>query len=141
MRTQIQTRIEIRELSETECLDLLASRDLGRIAIVRDGQPLIFPINYAVSHNIVTFRTGPGTKLDHTPGAAVAFEIDGYDHGTNESWSVLVQGLAVDATNGMDEVSWLARAAIPRPIGPGAKLHRLAIAPHTITGRRIPRVL
>lgn len=32
-------------LSEEECLGLLASNEVGRLAVVVDGQPLIFPVN------------------------------------------------------------------------------------------------
>ena len=40
---------ELEEIQEWECLEILARRDLGRIAIVVEGQPQIFPVNYAMS--------------------------------------------------------------------------------------------
>ena len=108
----------------------------GRLAVAVDGQPLIFPVNYAVCHRVVTFRTARGTKLTFAPSSRVAFEIDEYDALAGVGWSVLVQGVAVDATTALDDVSWTARGASPHPLAPGVKIHRLAIGPTSITGRR-----
>jgi uncharacterized protein len=127
---------DLEVLSEDECLELLHNHDLGRIALVADGQPLIFPVNYKVSHRIITFRTARGAKLTHAPGTRVAFEIDTYDAATRVGWSVLVQGTAVDATTGLDDVSWTSRGASPHPLAPGVRIHRIAIDPDQITGRR-----
>ena len=88
---------DLEEISEDECLQLLDRHKLGRLAIVVAGQPLIFPVNYALSQRVVTFRTAAGTKLANAPGTNVAFEIDEYDASTRVGWSVLVQGVAVDA--------------------------------------------
>jgi hypothetical protein len=128
--------MELEELPEAACLRLLDGHGLGRLAIVVGGQPQIFPVNYALSGRIITFCTAPGTKLAYAPGSRVAFEIDDYDAFTGRGWSVLVKGLAVDATQALDDVSWAARGAIPHPIAPGVKAHRLAIDPSEITGRR-----
>ncbi len=131
-----ETVSDLEQLSEDECLQLLEQHDLGRIAIVVDGQPLIFPVNYGVSQRVITFRTAHGVKLSQAPGSNVAFEIDAYEASTRVGWSVLVQGVAVDATTALDDVSWMARGARPRPLAPGVKIHRLAIQPTKITGRR-----
>ncbi len=131
-----ETSPELEELSEDECLQLLEQHHLGRIAIIVDGKPLMFPVNYGLSHRIVTFRTAHGTKLSYAPGSNVAFEIDGYASSTRDGWSVLVQGVAIDATTALDDVSWMARGASPHPLAPGVKIHRLAIRPTRITGRR-----
>ena len=127
---------DLEEISEDECLQLLDRHNLGRLAIVVDGQPLIFPVNYALSHRVVTFRTAHGTKLANAPGTNVAFEIDDYNASTRIGWSVLVQGVGVDATTALDDVSWTARGGTPHPLAPGVKIHRLAIKPTSITGRR-----
>ena len=131
-----ETSTDLEEISEDECLQLLERHNLGRIAVVVDGQPLILPVNYGLSHRIVTFRTAHGTKLSYGPGSNVAFEIDEYAPSTRVGWSVLVQGVAIDATTALDDVSWTARGATPHPLAPGVKIHRLAIRPTRITGRR-----
>ena len=130
---------ELDEIPEEECLEILEQHSLGRIAIVVDGQPQIFPVNYAMSGRILAFRTGSGTKLSHAPGTKVCFEIDGYDSSRGAGWSVMVQGLAIDATDSFDDVSWAAHAAAPWPVAPGAKPFRVAIEPSQISGRRFRR--
>ena len=70
-------RARLESLTEDECLRLLANHGLGRIAVVIEGQPLIFPINYALSGRHIVFRTDAGTKLFGAEGHRVAFEIDG----------------------------------------------------------------
>jgi uncharacterized protein len=127
---------DLEEISETECLELLEGHQIGRIALIVDDQPLIFPVNYGISHGIVTFRTAHGTKLSYASGSNVAFEIDDYEPSTGVGWSVLVQGVAVDSTRALDDVSWTARGASPQPLAPGVGIHRLAIRPVIITGRR-----
>lgn len=100
------------------------------------NQPQIFPVNYAMSGRIVVFRTSAGTKLFHAPEARVAFEVDGYEPSTGVGWSVVVQGIAHDATDSYDDISWAAHAASPTPLAPGAKPYSVAIEPTRITGRR-----
>jgi len=134
--TPPDTVAAMEEISEEECLRLLERNTLGRIAIVVSKQPQIFPVNYAMSGRIVVFRTSAGTKLFHAPEAKVAFEIDGYEPSTGVGWSVMVQGVAHDATDSYDDVSWAARAASPEPVAPGAKPYLVAIQPTRVTGRR-----
>jgi uncharacterized protein len=130
---------EMEEIQEDECLEILGRQSLGRVAVVVDGQPKIFPVNYAMGGRALTFRTGSGTKLSHAPGSKVCFEIDGYDSLAGVDWSVMVQGVAVDATDSFDDVSWAAHAAAPWALAPGAKPFRVAIDPIEITGRRFRR--
>jgi uncharacterized protein len=130
---------ELDEIPETECLEILEQHSLGRIAVVIDGQPRIFPVNYGMSGRIVAFRTGSGSKLCNAPGSNVCFEIDGYDPPAGTGWSVMVLGQGIDATDSFDDVSWAARAAVPWPVAPGAKPFRIAIEPSKITGRRFRR--
>lgn len=91
----------IEALSSDECILLLGSRDLGRIAFNVEGQPEVFPINYAMEGGIVVFRTAPGTKLDFVPKARLAFEVDDWDPKRGIGWSVVVKGLAEDVTRNL----------------------------------------
>lgn len=130
---------QLEEIPEAECLEILDQHSLGRIAVVIDGQPQIFPVNYAMSERIIAFRTGSGTKLSRAPDSNVSFEIDQYDSSIGIGWSVMVQGVAVDATDSFDDVSWAARATAPWPLAPGKKPFWIAIEPSKITGRRFRR--
>jgi len=127
------------EIPEAECLEIRRKHDFGRIGLVAEGQPQIFPVNYAMSARIISFRTAPGTKLSYAPSSKVAFEVDDYSPETGVGWSVMVQGIAYDATESLDDVSWTARGAMPHPMAPGEKVHRVAVDPQQITGRRFQR--
>jgi nitroimidazol reductase NimA-like FMN-containing flavoprotein (pyridoxamine 5'-phosphate oxidase superfamily) len=126
----------IEVLSSDECFLLLRSRDLGRIAFSVEGQPEIFPINYAIEGQIVVFRTAPGTKLDHVPEARLAFEVDDWDPKLGIGWSVVVKGLAEEVTGNLGRTAEHMRKAPVHPVAPGERWHWLAIRPLEVSGRR-----
>ncbi|HKF18918.1 MAG TPA: pyridoxamine 5'-phosphate oxidase family protein [Candidatus Dormibacteraeota bacterium] len=126
----------LEEIPEAECWELLAQRRLGRIALVIGGKPQIFPVNYGLKGKIIVFRTAAGTKLARAPDSPVAFEIDEYDAAAGAGWSVMVQGLGRDVTEAADDFAWAARGTRVHPAAPGEKLHRIAVDPSAITGRR-----
>ena len=94
-------------LGPDECLRLLASEPVGRLAFVLDGGPTILPVTYVVSHGGVAFRTASGSKLDTAlMGRPVAFEVDGFDRDRRTGWSVVLRGVAefVDDPDRIDEL-------------------------------------
>jgi uncharacterized protein len=126
----------IKTLSPDECFLLLESRDLGRIAFSIEGQPEIFPINYAMEGQIVVFRTAPGTKLDHVPEVRLAFEVDDWNPKLGIGWSVVVKGLAEEVTGNLGRTAEHIRKATVHPVAPGERWHWLAIRPSEVSGRR-----
>lgn len=125
------------ELSIEECKGLLARSDFGRLAGVADGRPFVFPVNYTFEGDTVLFRTSPGTKLAGTRYGRVAFEIDGLDEERRSGWSVIVQGIATEITEGLDRRSESLRRLDLQPWAPGDKDHWIAIEAESITGRRL----
>jgi uncharacterized protein len=122
------------ELDESACWELLRGVEVGRLAIVVNHRPQIFPINFVVDHATVVFRTAEGTKLEWSAGRDVAFEVDGYEPERREAWSVVVKGLA-------REIKQLYEAldALELPLFPwhgSAKPRIVRIEPEQITGRR-----
>lgn len=82
-------------LGPDECLELLASEPIGRLAFHLEGGPTILPVTHLVSHGGIAFRTAAGSKLDTAiMGRPVAFEVDAYDRDRRTGWSVVVRGLA-----------------------------------------------
>ena len=82
-------------LGPDECLALLASQPVGRLAHLHEGAPTILPITFVVSHGGVAFRTAAGSKLDTAMmGRPVAFEVDGFDTDRRTGWSVVLRGVA-----------------------------------------------
>ncbi len=129
-------QVRWRELSKSECFELLAREHLGRVAAVDDRGPVVFPVNFVLDRHMVVFRTDAGTKLDLAcRGSRVAFEVDGTDAAARTGWSVMVRGEAVEVTDPA-ELARLRKLPLD-PWAPGAKTHYVRILPAVLTGRRI----
>ena len=126
----------VRELAPHEALALLRRSPVGRLAVVVDGQPDIFPVNHVVDHGTVVFRTAPGTKLRAAAGQPVAYEVDGYDPASGEAWSVVVHGKG-QVIHAIDDVLDVLQLPI-YPWQAGSKPEFVRIVPYEITGRRFP---
>lgn len=82
-------------LNLPQCLALLRSRPVGRIAYVDRGEPAIVPVNHVVDGASIVIRSLSGGKLDAAVlGKPVAFQIDDHDAARATGWSVLVRGRA-----------------------------------------------
>ncbi len=124
------------EIGKTECFRLLAGQRLGRIAIVDDLGPVLFPVNYLLDRHMIVIRTGEGTKLQAAAsGRKVAFEVDGADEPTSTGWSVVVRGEATEVTGGTELERLRSLPLIPW--APGDRTRYLRILPAAVTGRRI----
>lgn len=123
-------------LDEEESLALLGSAEVGRVGVVVDGQPLIFPVNHVVSGRSIIVRTDSARMLSGASLGKVAFEVDGFDAGAHSGWSVLVEGIGNDVTEALDETSERLQAVPVTPWAPGPKSRLLRIDVRTITGRR-----
>ena len=123
------------ELAVHECLGLLRTTTVGRLAIAGADHPELFPINYVVDHGTVVFRTAPGTKLAGlTAHHNVTFEADAYDAAAGEAWSVIIKGGAVPIASIHERVESLDLPLFPWHNSP--KPHFVRIEPVEITGRR-----
>jgi nitroimidazol reductase NimA-like FMN-containing flavoprotein (pyridoxamine 5'-phosphate oxidase superfamily) len=132
----IDARTGIVEIERAECLELLASVDLGRIAVVEAGHPVIFPVTYALDGELIVFRAAEGTRLDTTMhGGPVAFEIDEPIGSSGTGWSVVVTGWARLAATPAQADRFEALGL--RSWSPDQKEHWFAVHPERITGRRI----
>lgn len=122
-------------LSPEECVDLLGTRRVGRLAyIARLGVPDIVPVNYILSGGDVLIRSGPGPKLQAAERRElVAFEVDDVDEAGRTGWSVVVHGSAARLT--VSEQQELMVDAEPWAAGP--RHHVIRVRPRRITGRRL----
>lgn len=123
-------------LSERQCLELLASRDLGRLAFSIGDQPEIFPVNYGTDGSIVVLRTADGQKAQRAILRRVAFEVDSWEPGTRVGWSVVLKGVAQEVTTGIDPFASALRQRPVNPVAPGVRERWIALYPAEITGRR-----
>ena len=132
----LERRTVLEVLTPRACTDLLASARIGRVALVFDGRPEVFPVAYAVDDGAIVFRTDTGTKLHaavHWP--SVAFETDEVDPSTGDGWSVMVVGPVAEVAEGADLHRLRQFDLDAWADGPGP--HWLRITPEKVTGRRI----
>lgn len=122
-------------LAADECWLLLRRHDLGRLSLVIDGWPRIFPVNFAAGQGAIVFRSEPGAKLRHGPGARACFEVDGFDERSGYGWSVMAIGTLEDITRSDDERGRKLRQLPVLPVAPGEKTHWLALTPEEVSGR------
>jgi nitroimidazol reductase NimA-like FMN-containing flavoprotein (pyridoxamine 5'-phosphate oxidase superfamily) len=132
----VDGRTWIEHLSPAECWRLLASTPVGRIGVLNDSAPEIYPVNHVVDRETIVFRSDAGLKLRSlTRSPAVCYQVDGIVPEDATGWSVLVKGRAVEVDDA-EEVRGVARLPL-RHWAVGDKLHWVRILPAEVTGRRI----
>ncbi len=119
------------------CLRLLAADEVGRLAVVSGGAPVILPVNYALDGEDVVFRTAPGTKLDAASRSPACFEIDAFDRATHHGWSVVVSGRLEEVDEHASRDLARLRSLPVTPWAEGDRDHWLRLVPSRITGRRV----
>lgn len=121
-------------LTEAECLRLLVTQPIGRIAVSMEALPAVFPVNFCVVDRHVMFRTATGTKLRAAlRDTVVAFEVDDFDAGDRSGWSVLVVGRASEVP--AEELARLEPLPV-RPWAPGVHDHMVRVSLDVVSGRR-----
>jgi nitroimidazol reductase NimA-like FMN-containing flavoprotein (pyridoxamine 5'-phosphate oxidase superfamily) len=125
-----------RELTPQECADLLATTEIGRLAICTPMGPQIYPLNYALDGNAIVFRTTPYSTLGTLGwGVNVAFEVDHLDWADREGWSVIIKGRA-DIIDDPAEVDRLRERGLePTPWAKGMRRLYVRVPWREITGR------
>jgi len=123
---------KLRDVDREECLRLLRSQQVGRIAFVDDSGPDVLPVNFTMDgDDLLVATTGYGALARGATGARVAFEVDGIDEFNEAGWSVVVRGRATrESTFGQS-------GARPHPWADGTRNYVLRIATDTIAGRRL----
>lgn len=123
---------KLREIDRDECLNLLRTETVGRIAFIDDSGPDLVPVNYAMDgDDIVITTTGYGALARAGTNGRVAFEVDQLDHFTASGWSVVVRGRAA-------RQSPLAPPdRRPHPWADGSRTYVLRICPELVSGRRL----
>lgn len=79
----------VRELSREECIALVSSHHIGRLACARDDQPYIVPVQYAFTANRLYGFSMPGQKINWMrANPRVCVQIDAFSDGG--SWKSAV---------------------------------------------------
>ena len=135
----MERRTRLEDMPLIGCDRHLRTETIGRVAVMVDGHPEIFPVNYAVDERgDIYFRTDPGTKLSAVATApTIAFEIDGFDEDNELGWSVLAVGPARWLTSPAQIAH--VRTLRLQPWAAGEKANVVRLSPTKLTGRRIFR--
>lgn len=121
----------VTQLSHDECWRMLREEEFGRLAFRLVDEVHITPINYAVDHDTLLFRTAEGNKLlSVAMGSEVAFEIDRY--GDDRARSVVVRGAARILP---EDEEHRAENVPLRPWVGTPKYNVVEISPRVVTGR------
>jgi nitroimidazol reductase NimA-like FMN-containing flavoprotein (pyridoxamine 5'-phosphate oxidase superfamily) len=130
-------RTGMERLDREECLQLLEGDEVGRIAVIDGGVPMIFPVNYRLDGEAIVFRTAAGTKLDQGPRALSTFEVDHFDRELRAGWSVVVVGRLEEVTRYDSRTLTRIEELRVDPWAAGEKAHWMRLVPARISGRRV----
>jgi len=134
MSTETWFQGHLSELSEDECLELAATKAVGRIAYTGPQGPEVIPVNFLLREGTVLIRTSPHGALGRLVHHGVAaFQVDDIDDFTQSGWSVLLRGRVEPVTS--DELP--AEDARPVVWPEGQRSLHLRLTPSTVTGRRL----
>jgi len=123
-------------IDPAECLALLGTSGIGRVAVSIGAVPAVYPVSYAGHDGGAGFRTARGTNHHAAMrNAVVAFEVDDTDPVDHQGWVVQVVGTADEITDDarrarIEKLAWPPQAA-------GPQQHLVAIRPELVSGRRI----
>ncbi|MDE3722283.1 MULTISPECIES: pyridoxamine 5'-phosphate oxidase family protein [Nocardiopsis] len=127
-------------LERQTCFNLVATRDIGRIAFTIEGDaaPTVLPVNYALVNDTILLRsTLAGTVMRYARGYA-SFQVDHFDDERREGWSVLFTGRCRWVRD-TGELSRIPQGRLPVPWAEGPRDQILKIVPGRVTGRQIHR--
>lgn len=123
-------------LSRSDCLQLLATKSLGRVGLTVGALPRVLPVNFRLIDEQVYFRSSAGEKLAAaTSRSVVAFEVDSIDTASHEGWSVVVTGVA-NPVETPEEISRIEAIGIPQ-WAPVPQSRLVCISTDVISGRRL----
>jgi transcriptional regulator with XRE-family HTH domain len=127
----------LHDLTEAECLALIAPGGVGRFLFVQAGRgPVAFPVNFKMDTGDVVFRiSGESVSAEVVHQQPVSFDVDHLDEALGEGWSVLLTGTAKIISDGR-ELS-RAQALGIQPWAGGDRDLYVRLSPTQITGRRI----
>jgi uncharacterized protein len=137
--TAATDRHDLEVLPLAQCLALLRSRPLGRLAYLDAGAPSVVPVNHLVDGSTIVMRSLSGGKLDAAIiGQPVAFQLDDHDPSRGTGWSVLVRGRA-DLVEDEEAIARYDNELDSWAITDPHLASWIRIVPDEISGRRLHR--
>jgi uncharacterized protein len=128
----------VRTLTTEECYRLLATVQLGRLALSRQALPVVLPVSSVLHDRRIVIQTTGGPILQAARSVpVVAFEADDIEPCTYAGWSVVVTGQMRVVTDSAARRIYENSLAFPTI----TSKHRqfLTVTPRLVTGlRRLP---
>jgi nitroimidazol reductase NimA-like FMN-containing flavoprotein (pyridoxamine 5'-phosphate oxidase superfamily)/DNA-binding XRE family transcriptional regulator len=127
----------VTHLSRQDCLLLMGSVPIGRVAFVASGPPLVLPVNFTLMGHDIVIQTSAMSHLAELAraGRLVSFEVDDVDEPSRLGWSVLCHGPArISTEDGLHDQ--VARHLVQSWFGDDRHTV-VVITPAEMTGRRI----
>jgi nitroimidazol reductase NimA-like FMN-containing flavoprotein (pyridoxamine 5'-phosphate oxidase superfamily) len=130
------TSARLEELTQPECLELLASKKVGRVAWCGARGPQVLPANYVVVDGDIILLTSGTSQIEKALyETRTAFQVDDIDDFLEAGWSVLVVGSATFVRDA--EKRHMSSGELPETWAPGRRDVCIRIRPDEITGRRL----
>lgn len=133
MKEQHWYKSHVREIDRNECINLLRTQKVGRIAFSDDSGPDALPVNFSLDGEDVLIATTGYSSIARAAigGAPVAFEVDEIDDYTESGWSVVIRGHA------HRESPFAPTENGPYPWAEGNRGYVIRIKAEVVTGRRL----
>ena len=126
-------------MGRQQCLDLIESHHLGRVAWQAADLPQILPVSYAMYEGSAYFRTAPDSILaELTQPTSVALEVDDLDQQNRSGWSIVMHGRTI-AVSEPDALADLSASDSLVPWAPGNRTLLIRIRPERVSGRVVRR--
>jgi uncharacterized protein len=123
----------VRALTTEECYRLLATAQLGRLALSHQALPIVLPVSSRLHDRRIVIQTTGGPILQAALAApVVAFEADDIEPCTYAGWSVLVTGQMRVVTDPCARRTYANSLAFPAI--PTRHRHFLTVTPRLVTG-------
>ena len=125
------------ELSHPECVELLHTQVVGRVALHTRLGTRIVPVSYSIVDDAIVWRTAAYSELaTYGRGVRAAFEVDAIDHDSRQGWSVVAYG-RVDVVEEPEEIAHIRRVEDPAPWAAGLRQLYMRMPHDDLTGRRL----
>jgi transcriptional regulator with XRE-family HTH domain len=120
-------------MRKEECRRLIDAGSVGRIAYDGVDGLVVTPVNYCTLGELIVFRTAADSAVAQYDLEPIVFELDAFDEGMHDGWSVVVNGTVRPAVD--TEVASVHNRV--EPWAGGTRDTYMVIDPHRTTGRRI----
>jgi nitroimidazol reductase NimA-like FMN-containing flavoprotein (pyridoxamine 5'-phosphate oxidase superfamily) len=128
----------VRALTTEECYRLLATAQLGRLALSHKALPFVLPVSSLLHDRRIVIQTTGGPILQAARFApVVAFEADDIEPCTYSGWSVVVTGQMRVVTDSAARRTY--ENSLGFPTITNKHRHFLTVTPRLVTGlQRLP---